>query len=451
MKLKTLYLLCLVMIFSAVAFTPPVIAADSQCALAKKIGEKAAQKFKKDKTEGLKLFIKAHGLCPDDAGLNFNLGLAYYKYGNLNEAEGYLKNAVSKENSNGDWLNLLAWVMLETGSDKAKALEYAEKAAGLRSNSSAVFDTLIRAYMENGKLYKAVLTANKARSKWPEDGKIAGRYDAAVDDYIAFYLKKAEAGKQDEALAGLKKIDFDPDASNAYCWTLFAAGRTEDALSEAQRAKDKFAGNKTLQGTFDQIMDRFVHACYQKFKDGKRSDAVMAADKMRNKYAAHQGLNDAYDKMFAAVLNEADAISVPEPVKIASGSKSAGGRSAGLLAGLQGGVAIHETGEDLLVDVDQNIPEGKTKNPHAIAVIIGNKNYARSGHGIPDVDYAVRDAAYMKKYVTNLLGYSDENVIYKLDATQGEISRIFGTRGDFKGELYNYVKNGESDVFIYYV
>lgn len=82
MNLKKLYLLCMIMIFPA--FTFPAIAADSQCALAKKIGEKAAQKFKKDKTEGLKLFIKAHGLCPDDARLNFNLGLAYYKYGNLN-------------------------------------------------------------------------------------------------------------------------------------------------------------------------------------------------------------------------------------------------------------------------------------------------------------------------------------------------------------------------------
>ena len=177
MKLKTLYLFCMVMVFPALAFTPPAIAADSQCALAKKIGEKAAQKFKKDKTEGLKLFIKAHGLCPDDASLNFNLGLAYYKHGNLNEAEVHLKKAVSKDGNNGDWLNLLAWVMLETGSDREKALEYARKAVKLRSDSPAVFDTLIRAYLENGQLYKAALTANKARKKWSKDSKIAARYN----------------------------------------------------------------------------------------------------------------------------------------------------------------------------------------------------------------------------------------------------------------------------------
>jgi len=265
------------------------------------------------------------------------------------------------------------------------------------------------------------------------------------------YLKKAEAGNPNDALVGLKKIDFDSDASNAYCWTLFAAGRTESALSEARRAKDKFRGSKALKNTFDQIMDRFIQACYQQFKDGKRSDAVMAADKMKRKYATHQGLNDAYDKMFTAILDEADIISVPKPMKIASKSRGAGGRSAGLLAGLQGGGAIKGAEEDLLVDVDKNIPEGKTKRPHSIAVIIGNKNYARFGHGIPDVDYAKRDAAYMKKYVIDLLGYDEENVICKFDATQGQMSRIFGTRGNFKGEIYNYVKPGKSDVFIYYV
>lgn len=104
-------------------YTVPSINHKSGCALAKKIGGKAALKFKKDKTEGLKLFIKAYRHCPDDARLNFNLGLAYYR-GNLNEAEGYLKKAVSKKSGNGDWLNFLSWVILETGSDKEKVFEY---------------------------------------------------------------------------------------------------------------------------------------------------------------------------------------------------------------------------------------------------------------------------------------------------------------------------------------
>ncbi|MBW2569467.1 MAG: hypothetical protein JRE47_08865 [Deltaproteobacteria bacterium] len=130
------------------------------------------------------------------------------------------------------------------------------------------------------------------------------------------------------------------------------------ALSEAKRAKDKFRGSKTLQGTFDQIMDRFIQACYQKFKDGKRSDAVMAADKMRKKYAAHNGLNDAYNKMFAAILDEADTISVPKPMKIVSKSKGADGRSTDLLAGLQGGEATKITLAPAMAFLTWIMPQG---------------------------------------------------------------------------------------------
>lgn len=451
MKLRILGIFCLIMFFLTLVFTPPASATDAECALAKKIGERAVQKFEKDKREGLKLFIKAHGLCPDDAHLNFNLGLAYFRYGNLKEAEGYLKKAVSKGDGNGDWLNLLAWVMLENRSDGKRALEYAQKAVKLNPRSPAALDTLIRAYLENGQLYNAASKAHKAKDKWPKDRKIAKHYDTAIDDYTAFYLKKAKAGKQKEALAGLKKIDFDPDVRNAYCWTLYSSGRTEDALSEAKRGKEKFRGSKILEDAFDQIMDRYIQACYQKFREGKRAYAVMAVDKMKKKYASHGGLKEAYDRMMKAILDEADTIAVPEPMKIASRSKRAGGRSDRLLAGLQGGGATEVSDEDLKVDVDMNIPRGKTKKPHAIAVIIGNKRYARFGHGIPDVDYAARDAAYIKAYVINLLGYREGNIIYKINATQGDLSKIFGTKERCRGKLYDYVKPGKSDVFIYYV
>jgi hypothetical protein len=238
---------------------------------------------------------------------------------------------------------------------------------------------------------------------------------------------------------------------NAYCWALYASGRTDDALREANRAGEKFSGSKALADTFDQIMDRYIQTCYQKFKAGKRADAFMAVDKMKQRYAAHKALKDAYDRMMEAIQSEADTIAVPEPMKIASKKKGAGGKSATMLADLQDGGAVKKSDEDLLVDVDMNIPACKRTKPHAIAVIIGNKNYSGFRRGIPDVDYAARDAAYMKKYVTGLLGYRDENVIYKLDATQGQISRIFGTKGNFKGELYNYVKPDKSDIYIYYV
>ncbi|MDT8445217.1 MAG: hypothetical protein RQ722_13055, partial [Desulfuromonadales bacterium] len=47
----------------------PALAADT-CGLAREIAGKAAKQFADDQAAGLKLFMKAQQLCPDDAGLN---------------------------------------------------------------------------------------------------------------------------------------------------------------------------------------------------------------------------------------------------------------------------------------------------------------------------------------------------------------------------------------------
>jgi len=98
--------------------------------------------------------------------------------------------------------------------------------------------------------------------------------------------------------------------------------------------------------------------------------------------------------------------------------------------------------------VDQAIPQTDMARPNAIAVVIGNKTYRNDD--IPDVKYAARDAQVTKKYLTRTLGVRNENVIYAENATAAALTRIFGTAGDPKGQLYNYVQPGESEVFVYY-
>jgi len=100
------------------------------------------------------------------------------------------------------------------------------------------------------------------------------------------------------------------------------------------------------------------------------------------------------------------------------------------------------------VDVDQNIPEGKTAGKDDIAVVIGNKNYAASG--APDVDFAVRDAAVMKEYLVRTMGFDPGNIIYAEDATLSKFFGIFGSEGNHKGQLYKWMKPGISKVFVYY-
>ncbi len=98
--------------------------------------------------------------------------------------------------------------------------------------------------------------------------------------------------------------------------------------------------------------------------------------------------------------------------------------------------------------VDRMIPETNTERPNAIAVVIGIKEY--QDQDIPDVEYALRDAEVMKKYLTRALGFREENIIFKPNATGSALREIFGVAGNYKGQLHDYVKPGESDVFVYY-
>lgn len=95
-------------------------------------------------------------------------------------------------------------------------------------------------------------------------------------------------------------------------------------------------------------------------------------------------------------------------------------------------------------DIDINIPRGLISRPDAVAVIIGLSKYSHPD--VPTVDYATRDAKLMREYVVKSLGYDEGNIIMALDegATQATFNRIF------EGQLANYVKEGISDVFIYY-
>ncbi len=101
---------------------------------------------------------------------------------------------------------------------------------------------------------------------------------------------------------------------------------------------------------------------------------------------------------------------------------------------------------ELLVDVDVNIPEGRKINENAVAVIIGISEYENTG----SVDYALRDASIIKEYLLKTFGFKEENIIFYKNPGKSELERVFGIKGNYKGQLYNYIREGESEVFIYY-
>ena len=87
------------------------------------------------------------------------------------------------------------------------------------------------------------------------------------------------------------------------------------------------------------------------------------------------------------------------------------------------------------------------ENREAVAVIIGNKAYTGD---TPEVTYAHNDAEAMKRYVIDVLGYREGNIIDLRDATKGQFESVFGSAGNHRGQLFNWVRPGRSDVTVFY-
>ncbi len=100
----------------------------------------------------------------------------------------------------------------------------------------------------------------------------------------------------------------------------------------------------------------------------------------------------------------------------------------------------------LIADIDKNLPTTKMNNPDAIAVVIGNSSYYKT----KSVDFATNDARSIKNYLINVLGFKEGNILYKENATLGDFSMLFGTKESTRGKLANTIKEGISDVFIFY-
>lgn len=94
-----------------------------------------------------------------------------------------------------------------------------------------------------------------------------------------------------------------------------------------------------------------------------------------------------------------------------------------------------------------SVPAGAT-NDDAVAVVIGNKNYA--GDRIPNVEFAHNDAEAFKRFLIDVMGYRDGNIIDLRDATQAQMTAAFGNRETHEGTLWQYLRPGRSNVTVFY-
>ncbi|MEI6556358.1 MAG: caspase family protein [Paludibacter sp.] len=97
-------------------------------------------------------------------------------------------------------------------------------------------------------------------------------------------------------------------------------------------------------------------------------------------------------------------------------------------------------------DLDISAIKTSNSNPTAFAVVIGNKDYLYT----KKVSYALNDAETMKKYLVNVLGYTEGNIFFIENATKSTFETYFGNKENPQGKLFNNMKQGISDVFVYY-
>ena len=97
-------------------------------------------------------------------------------------------------------------------------------------------------------------------------------------------------------------------------------------------------------------------------------------------------------------------------------------------------------------EVDYQLPKTRMNNPDAIAVVIGNSNYQKT----KNVNFAINDARSMRNYLLDVMGFKPGNIIHMENASYTDFKLVFGSKEDPQGKLYNMIKPGKSEVFIFY-
>ena len=111
-------------------------------------------------------------------------------------------------------------------------------------------------------------------------------------------------------------------------------------------------------------------------------------------------------------------------------------------------VAKKKTSPFPTTPINVKFPQANTR-PDDIAVIIGNADYKKLGHDIPNVTPAYADAAGFRNYVLSR-GVREGNIIHIKDATSGQMDGIFGNERSYKGQLFNWTKPNVSKIYVYY-
>ena len=107
----------------------------------------------------------------------------------------------------------------------------------------------------------------------------------------------------------------------------------------------------------------------------------------------------------------------------------------------QPSVVDNSNNEEILADVDINIPSGSLVNQDTYCVIIANEKY----EDVPEVEYAARDGEIFREYCIKTLGIPEKQVKSFINASYTDIKRAMNWMETIAG-----VTDGQAKFILYY-
>ncbi len=186
------------------------------CPLGKELAARSMETFKTDQGKGLAGLIQTQKYCPEDPGIAYNLGLAYYRYKRPDLAYDTWKGLAEKQKNDHKLLANLGWLALEL--DRlSDAASWAEKAYKIKSDDANVAGLSLEVLFRQGKYEKALSFARNHSGDIPKEKLSRAAEYVAEEEWNVF-----RAGRREQAVQDMMKL----------------ASECPD-VAEFQQAKDK--------------------------------------------------------------------------------------------------------------------------------------------------------------------------------------------------------------------
>jgi len=176
------------------------------CPIGKEMAAKSMEVFKKDPKKGLAGLIQARKYCPEDAGIAYNLGLAYYQYKRPDLAYQTWAALAEKQTRDAVLLTNLGWLALELGKAD-EAASWVEKARKIAERDDNVAALGLEVLFRQGKYRDALAFVQKNRGALPKDKMASAAEYVAEEQWNLF-----RGGQKERAAQEMMKLSRDyPD------------------------------------------------------------------------------------------------------------------------------------------------------------------------------------------------------------------------------------------------